>query len=73
MTSEKKSALGIDHFLSLVRKCTNIKELAAEIIREFAEKTYAYKAERLDDRRVQTIKIVYYCIGELTHRFLHPP
>ncbi len=64
MTSEKESALGVDHFLTLVRKYTDIKELTAEIIREFVEKIYVYKAERIDGRRVQRIKIVYNCIGE---------
>ena len=37
MTSEKESALGVDHFLTLVRKYTDIKELTSEIIREFVE------------------------------------
>ncbi len=64
MTEDKESALSVDHFLSLVRKYTDIKELTAEIIREFIEKIYVYKAERIDGRRVQRIKIVYNCIGE---------
>lgn len=64
MIEEKESALNIDHFLSLVRKYTDIKELTAEIIREFVEKIYVYKAERIDGRRVQRIKIVWNCIGE---------
>ena len=33
-------------------------------IREFVEKIYVYKAERIDGRRVQRIKIVYNCIGD---------
>ncbi|XOQ44611.1 MAG: Recombinase [Clostridium sp.] len=64
MTEEKESALNVDHFLTLVRKYTDIKELTAEIIREFVEKIYVYKAERIDGRRVQCIKIVWNCIGE---------
>ncbi|HBI27770.1 MAG TPA: recombinase, partial [Peptococcaceae bacterium] len=64
MTEEKESALGVDHFLALVRKYTDIKELTAEIIREFVEKIYVYKAERIDGKRAQRIKIVYNCIGE---------
>jgi len=63
MTEEKESALNVDHFLSLVRKYTDIKELTAEIIREFVEKIYVYKAERIDGKRVQRIKIVWNCIG----------
>lgn len=64
MTEEKESVLNVDHFLTLVRKYTDIKELTAEIIREFVEKIYVYNAERIDGRRVQRIKIVYNCIGE---------
>lgn len=64
MTEEKESALNVDHFLTLVRKYTDIKELTAEIIREFVEKIYVYKPERIDGRRVQRIKIVWNCIGE---------
>lgn len=58
ITSEKESALGVDHFLGLVRKYTDIQELTAEILREFVEKIYVYKAERIEGRRVQRIKIV---------------
>jgi len=64
MNTEKESALGLEHFLALVRKYIDIKELTAEIIREFVEKIYVYKAERIDGRRSQRIKIVYNCIGE---------
>jgi len=64
ITSEKESALGVDHFLALVRKYTDIKELTAEIIRESVEKIYVYNAERIDGKRLQRIKIVYNCIGE---------
>ena len=64
ITVEKESALGVDYFLALVRKYTDIKELTAEIIREFVEKIFVYNAERIDGRRVQRIKIVYNCIGE---------
>ena len=64
MTENKESALNVDHFLTLVRKYTDIKELTAEIIREFVEKIYVYKAECIDGRRVQRIKIVWNCIGE---------
>jgi len=64
MIEEKESALGVDHFLALVRKYTVIQELTAEVIREYVEKIYVYKAERIDGRRVKRIKIVYNCIGE---------
>lgn len=65
MTEEKESDLNVDHFLFLVRKYTDIKELTAEIICEFVEEIYVYKAECIDGRRVQRIKIVWNCIGVL--------
>ena len=73
MVSEKESALNVDHFLALIRKYTDVQELTAEIIREFVKKIYVYKAERIDGRQVQRIKIVYNCIGEFDPLVLHPP
>jgi site-specific DNA recombinase len=66
MTAENESSLNVDHFLTLVQKYTDIQELTAEMIREFVERIYVYKAERVDGRRVQRIKIVWNCIGEFT-------
>ncbi len=66
MTAENESSLNVDHFLTLVRKYTDIQELTAEMLREFVERIYVYKAERVDDRRIQRIKIVWNCIGEFT-------
>ena len=71
---ELKAAIGtvtentsnVDAFLKLVRKYTDIQELTAEIIREFVEKIYVYKVERIDGKRIQRIKIVWNCIGEFT-------
>ena len=66
ISAEKETALNADHFLALVRKYTEIPALTAEIIREFVEKVYVYKAEKVDGHRVQRIKIIYNCIGEFT-------
>lgn len=59
----KEKSLNAEHFLSLVRKYTEIKELDAEIIREFVEKIIVFKAEKIDGRRTQRIQIIYNCIG----------
>lgn len=64
ITTEKESSLNASHFINLVRKYTDIHELTAEVIREFIEKIYVYKAERINGKRVQHIKIVWNCIGE---------
>lgn len=59
----KEKNLNAEYFLSLVRKYTDIRELDAEIIREFVERIIVYKAEKVDGHRVQRIQIVYNCIG----------
>lgn len=59
----KKKSLNAEHFLSLVRKYTDIKELDAEIIREFVEKIVVFKAEKINGHRTQRIQIIYNCIG----------
>lgn len=59
----KEKSLNAEHFLSLVRKYTDFKELDAEIIREFVEKIIVYKAEKVDGHRTQRIQIIYNCIG----------
>lgn len=66
MADEKESSINVDHFLSIVRKYTDVKELNAEIIREFVEKIYVHQMERIDGQKVQRIRIVWNCIGEFT-------
>ena len=65
MANAKNESLGVDTFLSIVRRYTDIKELDAEIIRVFVEKILVYKAEKVDGHRVQRIKIIYNGIGEI--------
>lgn len=64
LAAEKDIALNTKHFLDLVRRYTDIKELGAEIIREFVEKIIVHKAERVDGQTLQKIKIIWNCIGE---------
>ena len=63
LNAQQEDALNVNQFLSLVRKYTDIQELTAEIIREFVEKIYVYKAEKVDGHRVQKVRIVWNCIG----------
>ena len=69
MNTEKENSLNADRFLKLVRKHTGIKELTAEILREFVEKVYVYQSERINGKKLQRIKIIYNCIGD----FQTPP
>jgi hypothetical protein len=61
----KDQALNTDNFLKLVKKYTEIKKLDAEIIREFVDKIIVFKAEKLNGKRQQKIRIYYNCIGAI--------
>ena len=61
---EQEAAVNTDSFIRLVKKYTDVQELNAEIIREFVDKIYIYKAERIGGKKVQHIKIFWNCIGE---------
>ena len=63
LESTKEKSLNAEHFLSLVQKYTDIKELDAEIIRQFIEKIIVYKAEIVNGHRKQHIKVIFNCIG----------
>lgn len=65
LRSEKDDAMNMNQFLGLVKKYTEVQELTAEIIWEFVERIYVYKAEKIDGHRVQRIKVVWNYIGEL--------
>ena len=57
--------MNTDNFLRLVKKYTEIKKLDAEIIREFVDKIMVFKAEKVDGKRQQKIRIYYNCIGAI--------
>ena len=64
IATEQEANVNVERFLDLVRKYTAIRELTAEVIREFVERIDVHKAERIEGRRVQRIRIVWNCIGE---------
>ena len=66
ISDEKESSVNVDRFLTLVRKYTDVRDLNAEIIREFVEKIYVHQTERINGKKVQRIRIVWNCIGEFT-------
>ena len=60
----KENSLNADNFITLVKNHTEVKELTAEVIREFVEKIYVHRAVKIDKNKVQCITIVWNCIGE---------
>ncbi|MFR1726348.1 DUF4368 domain-containing protein [[Clostridium] hylemonae] len=63
LSKAKEENLNAQYFLSLVKKYAEITELNAEIIREFVDRIIVFKAEKVNGRRRQRIRIVYNCIG----------
>ena len=65
LLTEKEKSLNTDRFLSMVRECTEIKELTCEVIRTFIDKILVHQVEKIDGKRVQTIEIYYNGIGKV--------
>jgi len=63
MAEVKEKTLNAEYFLSLVRKYTDIRELDAEIVREFVDRIIVHKAETINGHRQQRIEIIYNCVG----------
>lgn len=51
ISAEQESTVNVGRFLALVRRYTDIRELNAEIIREFVERIEVYKAEQVCGKR----------------------
>ncbi len=65
LESAKEQSMNTDCFLALVKKYTEIETLDAEIIRAFIDKIIVFKAEKVDGKRQQRIRIFYNCIGTI--------
>ena len=64
ISAEKDSVVNVNTFIELVKRRTEIKELTAEIIREYVEKVIVFKPETIDGLKTQRLKIIWNCIGE---------
>ena len=63
IVAQQETRVNVDSFIALVRKHTDIRELNAEIIREFVERIEVFQAERVCGKKVQKLRIVWNCIG----------
>ena len=63
ISARQENRVNVDSFIALVRKHTDIRELNAEIIREFVERIEVFQAERICGKKVQKFRIVWNCIG----------
>lgn len=64
ITEKQQKTVNVEQFLKLVRRYTDIQELNAEIIREFVQKIYVYNPIKVNDKKVQRLKIIWNCIGD---------
>lgn len=64
IASDQEATVNVDRFINVVKRYTDVRELNAEIIREFVERIEVHQAERIDGKRVQRVRIVWNCIGE---------
>ncbi len=71
ISAEQESNANVDRFLALVRKYTDVQKLTAELIRAFVEKVIVHQAEKIDGHRVQKVRIVWNCIGEIDAILAH--
>ena len=71
MAETKEKTLNAEYFLSLVRKYTDIRELDAEIVREFVDRIIVHKAETVNGHRQQRIEIIYNCVGIVEIPVIH--
>ena len=57
---------GANRFLAQVRKYSDIRELDAEVIREFVDRIYVHEKKVVNGKKSQEIRILWNCIGEFT-------
>jgi len=67
LNNESEKAARADKFLALVRKYTDITKLTNELVATFVSRIIVGLLERIDGKKQQTVRIVYYLVGELDH------
>lgn len=63
LTGQEEQAMNLDHFLTIVKKYTEIKELTPTILNEFVEKIIVHAPDKSTGKRVQQVEISYNCVG----------
>lgn len=63
LVTAKEETEGVDKFLRIVRKYTEISELTPETVREFIDRIIIHEAEKTDGKKRQIVEIYYNCVG----------
>ena len=63
LVTAKEETEGVDTFLRIVRKYTEIAELTPETVREFIDRIIVHEAEKTDGKKRQIVEIYYNCVG----------
>lgn len=64
IAAQQEIRVNVNSFVALARKHTDIRELSAEIVREFVERVEVFQPAQVGGRKVQRLRIVWNCIGE---------
>ena len=63
LVTAKEETEGVDKFLRIVRKYTEIAELTPETVWEFIDRIIIHEAEKTDGKKRQIVEIYYNCVG----------
>ena len=68
IAAQQANRVNVDSFIALVRKHTDIRELNAEIIREFVERIEVFQAERVCGKRFRNLESYGIVLAHSIHR-----
>lgn len=64
LAAMQESADGVDEFLALVRRYTDLTELTTPMLNEFVEKIVVHEPEKVDGERTQEVEVFLKFIGK---------
>ena len=62
----QEEAVNVSHFVELVRKYTEVRELTPTIVNEFIKMVIVHAPSKVNGKRFQPVQIVYNLVGEIT-------
>lgn len=67
LQQEEQKSVDVKHFITVVKKYTDLTELTPEIVREFIDRIIVHAPDKSSGRRLQEIEIIYNHIGVFDH------
>lgn len=66
LEQSREQAVNVSHFLALVRKYTEVRELTLTIVNEFVNMVIVHAPTKVNGHRSQFVQVVYNLVGEVT-------